>query len=152
MGSNWFVTPETVRLTVSDGVFIDVKKRLNHGEQEDLWARMSPYIVPGEAQQFHRREVRTSKVLAYLLGWSLATQDGKPVPMSPDMPEQARLDTLRSLHPVRFTEIYTAIEAHETAMEAERTAQKKTPSGTPADDAISSLPSAAAGPLPTSVN
>jgi hypothetical protein len=137
-----FVRPETVRLPLSGDHFIDVKKRLNHGEQEDMHARWSPFITPGAPPQFDRREVRTGKVLVYLLGWSLMN-NGTPVPIGPDVPEAMRLDTIRSLDPDRFLEIYTAIEAHEVAMDRERAAQKKMIGGSPDGPATSPSPSGA---------
>ena len=73
-----------------------------------------------------RREMRTAKLLAYLLGWSL-TRDGVPVPMALALPEQARVDTIRSLDPDRAVEIHAVIEAHEDATEIARAAQKKNP-------------------------
>lgn len=145
-----FVIPEPWRLTLSDGKFIDIKKRLNHGETEDMYARMSPH-----GGLIDRREVRTAKVLAYLIGWSLTkTKDGTPapVPMSPELPEQARLDTIRALDPDRFEEMHKAIEAHEDAMATERAAQKKILAGTPAADAISPSPSAVTGASAGSVS
>jgi hypothetical protein len=51
-----FVRPEPSRLTISGGDYIDIKKRLNHGETEDMYARWAPFVVPGEAAQLNRRE------------------------------------------------------------------------------------------------
>jgi hypothetical protein len=135
-----FVTPEPVRLSLIGGQFIDIKKRLNHGETEDMYTRMSPH-----GGVLNRRELRTAKILAYLLGWSL-TNHGVPVPMAPELPEQTRIDTIRSLDPDRAVELYRAIEAHEEAMDRARAAEseKKT------DETISPSPSAAAGPSATS--
>src|SRR6188474_1252203 len=94
-----FVTPESVRLPLSGGAFVDIKKRLNQGETDDMHARWAPFVVPGElSPQLNRREVRVSKVAAYLLGWSL-TNNGAPVAMTPDMSEADRLATIRSLDP-----------------------------------------------------
>jgi len=136
-------------LPLSEGDHIDVKQRLNHGEREDMFARMAPHAI-----QLDRREVRTAKVVAYLLGWSLTDGDapgqGHPVPMSPDLPEPVRIDTIRSLDPDTFVEIHDAIEAHEAAVTAARADAKKKTAGTPASDPISPSPSAAAGPSMTS--
>ena len=142
-----FVTPEPTRLTLADGKFVDVKKRLNHGETEDMYARWAPYVESGGSAtpKLDRREVRTAKVEAYLLGWSLTTDDGTPVPMTPDMPYADRLATIRNLDPERFTEIHAAIEAHEQAVEAARAAQKKIPTGAPSSGATSRSPSDSGG-------
>lgn len=141
-----FVIPEPHRLTLADGQFVDIKKRLNVGEREDMFARMSPH-----GGVINRREVRTAKVLTYLLGWSL-TNGETPVLMSPDLPEQTRLDTIRSLDPDRFDEIYDAIDAYETAEDAARAAQKKTRASTRAGDPILPSPSAVTGASSGSVN
>ncbi|MEP7304217.1 MAG: hypothetical protein ABJA98_01740 [Acidobacteriota bacterium] len=141
-----FDDPEQQRLTLTDGKYVDIKKRLNHGETEDLFARISPYGVG-----VNRREVRTAKIEAYLLGWNL-TKKGVPVPMSPDLPENVRIDTIRAMTTGRAVEIHQAIEAHEAAMEQAAGDLKKTRGGTPAVDPISPLPSAPAGPSDTSVN
>jgi hypothetical protein len=147
--SDDFDDPESVRLTLTDGKYVDIKKPLNHGEQEDLFARISPYGVG-----VNRREVRTAKIDAYLLGWNLTKKD-TVVPMSPELPENVRTDTIRNMKSARAVEIHKAIEAHETALETADAALKKTtatPAMTPAADLISPLPSAAAGPSDTSVN
>lgn len=143
MGSR-FVTPEPVRLPISGGDFIDIKTRLNHGEQEDMYARMEPYVTPGAPMRLDRREVRRAKVLAYLVGWSLTDAAGKPVAVSPE--------AVKSLDVETFTEIYTAIETHEEVMATEREALKKTLNGPPVAASISDSPSPAVGPLPSSVN
>jgi hypothetical protein len=141
---DWFTKPEIVRLPLSGGQFIDVKKRLNHGEREGLFARWSPLVTPGEPMRMDRREVRTAKVLAYLVGWS-ATLDGQPIPYGLEMPDAVRLDTLNSLDADAFSAIHDAIEGHEEAQARERAAQKKIPSGSPPAASTSPSPPAAAG-------
>jgi hypothetical protein len=140
-----FVEPEIHRLHLV-GAHIDIIKRLSHGETEDMYARMSPHGV-----LLNRREVRTAKVLAYLLGWSL-TRRGKPVPMSREMDEQARIDTIRALDPDRFHEIHEAIEAHEVKMAKEREKQKKMLAGSRPAEATSSSPPNSDGESPGFVN
>lgn len=129
-----FPDPIATRLTLADGQFVDIRQRLTHGETDDMYDVIYPHGL------MNRRVVRTAKIDAYLLGWSL-TKKGVPVPMSPDLDAQTRLDTIRSLDPTRALEIYQAIEAHETAMDA----KKKIPPGAPAAGAISPSPSGAAG-------
>lgn len=135
-----FVRPEPQRLTLSDGKFIDIRKRLTHGETEDMYTRMSPH-----ADVLNRREVRTAKILAYLIGWSLTDDDGTPVPMTPTLPEHERIDTIRSLDPDRAVEIHQAIEAHEEAIDKARATQKKILSGSPNGGATSISPSGVTG-------
>jgi hypothetical protein len=136
-----FVKPEPQRLVLSGGHYIDIKKRLNSGERDDMHARWAPYVIAGQPAQLDRREVRVAKVLTYLLGWSL-TDDGMPVPFSPAVPEADRIATIRSLDPDRFDEIHAAIEAHEEAYDA---AKKKALATAPASPASSGSPSAVTG-------
>lgn len=144
MGRDRLVEPETQRLSISDGDFLDVKKRLNHGEHDDYLARISPYQTPGEPFRMETRQIRTSKVLAYLLGWSL-THKGQPIPYDVDMPENTRLATLNSLDTASFAEIFKAIEAHETKVEQEDEARKNGTGGATGSSAISPSPGAVAG-------
>jgi hypothetical protein len=142
-----FVEPEPERLTLSDGQFIDVKKKLNHGEWEDMLAEMSIDGAPGEPRRLNRRTFRTVKVMTYLLGWSL-THNGKPQAYSPAMPEDERRDIIRSLSPERFEEMYKAITAHEDGVAA----PKKKPDGATESPVISPSPSDAAGGMSGFVN
>lgn len=127
MGSR-FVKNESAKLPISEGDFVIVKKRLSHGEREDMFAVMAPLATPGEGFKLQRREVRTAKVLTYLIGWSLTDED-QPVPMSELMTEDERTSTIRSLDPDTFDEIYEAIEQHEESMTKKADVQKKVSTG-----------------------
>lgn len=151
MGRDRIVEPETARLFISDGDFLDVKKRLNHGEYDDHLARISPFQTPGEPVKMETRQIRTSKVLTYLLGWSL-THKGQPIPYSPDMPENARVDVLNSLDRATFSEIHKAIDAHEDKEDAEAAARKNGKGGEKESPAISPSPVAVTGDTSGSVN
>jgi hypothetical protein len=140
-----FVDSVPERLQLAGGRYVDIKSQLNHGELEDMYAHWAPYITPGELAQLDRREVRTAKVLAYVIGWSL-TNKGAAVPMSLHMSYAERQSTIANLHPDRFDEIHKAIEAHEAKCDAERARLKKTRDGLPADAPIAPSPSAPDGP------
>jgi len=137
-----FVDPIPARLTLSDGAFVDIKQRLNHGETEDLFGAIAPHGLTS------RRVVRTATIDAYLLSWSL-TRKGVPVPMSPELPPPVRLDTIRALRQERAIEIYDAITAHEATLTAAREAEKKTLAGAASAAVISPSPSAVGGPSPS---
>lgn len=124
----WFVMQETVRLPLPDGQFVDVKKRLTLGEREDMLARMTLSMTAGDKVQLNPREVRTARVLAYVVGWSLI-HHGTPVPMSPSLPESERNDTFRAMSPEAFDLIANALDDHITAMNEERMDEKKTLTG-----------------------
>jgi hypothetical protein len=138
---NDFDDPESVRLPLSGGKYVDITKRLTHGETEAMYERVWP------AAGFSRRDARTAKLLAYVIGWNLTKAGGVAVPMSLKLSEQIRLDTIRAMNQARAIEIYEAIEAHEAALQAERDAQKKILAGSQDDAAISPSPSVAGGVL-----
>ena len=139
-----FVKPEVVRIPISNSDYLDVKKRLTAGEQEDMLAQMVPTMTPGEAIKADSRQVRIARVLAYLVGWSLMDDD-KPVPMSPALPVAVRVSTVENLDPEDFAEIWQAISTHEDTQEKARQAAKNGQGGESGSSAISSSPSTTAG-------
>jgi len=145
MTRNRFVDPDVTRLPISEGDFIDVKARLTHGEREDYFSIIGPYDATGQTA-FDRRLVRTAKVLAYLVGWSL-TRNGQPVPMSPELSATERESTVRALDTDTFDEIYAAISAHEEKVNKERVARKNTQAGETASPAISPSPADCTGDM-----
>jgi hypothetical protein len=93
-----FVTQETVRLPLSGDDYIVIKRRLSHGERDDMMGLLVPSLTPGQPMHVEAKEIRTGKVLAYLLAWS--------------SPEPIDRDTIRSLDADQFDEIEHAIDAH----------------------------------------
>jgi len=131
------VVPETVRLPLSDGDFLDVWKELNAGQYLDFIVAMTD-----------RRPF--AKVQAYVLAWSFVGVDGTPVPWDPDTDAATRLGTLRSLDKGTMREMIAALDRHEAAEEAALAEKKRTPPVAPASTGTSTSPDAAAGPLSTS--
>jgi len=138
----YFIEPESTRLQLGDGEWIDVKDRLTHGEREEMMAVISPFSNPGERIQMQRKEIRTALVNTYLLGWSL-TRGGKPVPMSPDLPYNVRVATIRSLSADAFDVIHAAINTHADTMR--QADAKNTQGGEAESSATSPSPVSAAG-------
>jgi hypothetical protein len=123
MGSR-VVRPETVRINISDGDWIDVKKRLNAGEARRVYTRMVKTAEAGKPFELDPFQVGRSQVMAYLVNWSFTDQPitgefGQPA--SPEVIGEA----LDNLDLESFNEIAQAVAAHETAMNAERDAEKK---------------------------
>jgi len=116
MGRCRVVVPETVRLPLSDGDFVDVKQELNAGEYVDLLTALA------QRQPF-------SKAVAYVVGWSLVGLDDKPLPYDLELPETVRRDTLRSLDKATMRELTAVLDRHEAAEEAAREAKKKMTDG-----------------------
>jgi hypothetical protein len=138
MGRCRVVKPEIVRLPISDGDYLDVKKTLNAGEYRDLLAEMSTKDTHfGDRPVVDMKKLGITKVLQYLVGWSLMGFDEKPLPYSLDMSDAARISTLRSLDQDTFAEIVKAIDDHEEKEEQDRVARKNGQAGESASSATS---------------
>ena len=124
-----FVRPETTTLTLANGDQLFVRTRLTAGEQRASFARM--YSPNGDGG-FRRNllMVRMGTILAYLLDWTLTDDAGHRVEIR-DLSLDDLQRVIDSLDVESFAEIGTAIDAHETAMLAQRDAEKKTAGGTP---------------------
>lgn len=119
MGRCRIVSPDVVRLPISDGDFLTVKRELNAGEYVD-------YLTDRAAGKFFALQ------LAYLVGWSLVGHGGAPIPYSPDQAIDERRDTLRSLDTATMHEIVIAVQAHEQANELAVQEKKTIPEPVPA--------------------
>lgn len=129
-----FVRPETVRLDISNGDWLLVKKRLNAGEQRQVYARlMKPVtgtLAGGASQTFELDPVKAtlSNILGYLLDWSLTDDEGKPVVIR-GKSETEIIAALDALEGESFAEIQRAIADHETAVADARRAAEAVPFG-----------------------
>lgn len=130
MGHSRFTRPETRTLTLANGDTLVVKRRLNAFEGRRMRAMQA---VPSLAEP--------GVVMAYLVDWSLPEISiaGKS---HDDL--GAALDALNDDD---FDEIHAAIAAHKTAMEQERSAEKKTRDGVSGSTATSPSPNVSAGAL-----
>jgi hypothetical protein len=118
MGRCRVVAPEIVRLSLSEGEFLDVQKELNAGQYWDLLAALA------DRQKF-------AKPIAYLVGWSLVGLNGQPLPYDLDLPEETRRSTLGALDKATLREITAALDRHEAAEQAALDAKKKTSASAP---------------------
>jgi hypothetical protein len=118
MGRCRVVAPEVVRLSLSEGDYLDVQKELNAGQYVELLSALM------ERKPF-------AKAIAYLVGWSLVGLNGQPLPYDLDMPEADRRSTIGALDKGTLREITAALDKHEAAEQAALDAKKKTPSSAP---------------------
>jgi hypothetical protein len=114
MGRSRVVVPEVVRLALTEGDFLDVKRDLNAGEYFDL------IIAMAERRKF-------AKILAYVVGWSFVGQDDHPIPYDVDDPETTRRDTIGALDKATLRELIAAIDKHEAAQDAALAKKKASP-------------------------
>ena len=123
--------PETLRLPLTRGDWIVVKKHLTAGETRRVFRRMIRQGATGD--QIDSLQVGLSKMVVYLVDWSITDADDQPVIIR-GQSEDVVADVLEMLDVESFAEILKAIEAHERTMELEREDEKKTATGTSTSD------------------
>jgi hypothetical protein len=128
MGRCRVVAPEVVRLSISEGDYLDVQKELNAGQ---YWKLLNALA---ERKMF-------AKPLAYIVGWSLVGREidangyNKPLPYDLDLPEDVRRATLAALDKATIREIIAVLDKHEAAEQWAVEAKKKTPDSAPVSSA-----------------
>jgi hypothetical protein len=136
MARNRFVIPDVVRLSLSDGDWIDVKKELNAGEQRKVFTNLVKNMQAGEKPELNPDQVGKTKLMAYIVDWSLVDAKGERVKFTEGALDGVDSDT--------YGEIVKAVDAHDEAAEHAREARKNvqgTPTISPA-----TLPSASTSP------
>lgn len=107
MSRNRFVTPDTVRLPLSDGDFIEVKRRLTNGERRRLntaaLGKSIPVGLDVTEVAINFEEMGIARALAYIVDWSFE-DDGRRVPVS--------REAFLSLDEETAAEIDAALDAH----------------------------------------
>jgi hypothetical protein len=121
MAKNRFVQPETVRLPLTDGDWIDVKARLSIGEKKSVdSAGLKTMKTTGDDKGdvvVDLSAFSLARTETYLVGWSFVDDDGRPVKLS--------REAIRALSEESYEEVENAITAH---VEAE-TKKRQTPTG-----------------------
>jgi len=155
MGRCRVVRPQEVTLPLSDGDWLRVKKRLTAGEAREQFARIVKDAPGGERPTLSSMQVGISRILAYLLDWSLTDDKGVVLPLRNGRGELAvdvMTASLNSIDPDSFGEILKAVEDHEEAMDKEREAEKNGTGGVNESSAISPSPVALTGDMSGSLN
>jgi hypothetical protein len=124
MGRCRVVAPEEVRLELSEGDYVDVKKVLNAGEYRKLLYDQFK-DSDGEAIRIDHAKVGIAKLLAYILGWSFTGFNNAPLPYAPDQPEEIRRATIDNLDQDTYRELLAAINAHEAEQDRILEGKKK---------------------------
>jgi hypothetical protein len=119
--------PETVRVALSEGDWIEVKKFLNVGEQRSLegagiaGVRGVGREADSRSYELNYERLTLSRIEAYVLDWSFLGLDGKALKVTPE--------NIRTLIPAIAKEIDEALDAHIKAMEAELKRPPSSPAG-----------------------
>lgn len=104
-----FVRPETTRIDLGDGHWIDVKRELTVGEMRKVAA----------AAQGDLTLAGLHYIAAYLVDWSLLGLDGQPAALEP---QSAKIAALEALSQDAYAAIDEAIGKHKKAVDAEKKA------------------------------
>lgn len=112
-----FVRPDTVRLTLKNGDWIEVKKELTVGEDRRFRAAGLKRLSGSPGSQSASVDVdweamALARVEAYLTDWSAKDANGKDVSVTPS--------AIRNLASEDFEEIDQAIQTHIEAMADEK--------------------------------
>lgn len=116
-----FVQPEPVRLPLSDGDWIDVKKELNAGEQRRIFTSLVRTMQMDGKAELNPDQVGKTKILAYVVDWSFVDEKGARTKFS-----EAALD---AVDPASYKEINDAVDKHDEAAEAAREERKNARAG-----------------------
>src|SRR4030095_5485983 len=132
MGSR-YRKQEEVRLELSGGDWLLVRKHLTAGEERDAEARVikAGSFKPGEPPELDLEHLGIAQAVSYLLDSSITDADEKPIRIR-DQPYAFIAAALRNQTPESLREILEAIQAHDAAMTAEREHEKKGPGGSSA--------------------
>jgi hypothetical protein len=114
-----FLKPEIVRINLSGGDWITVKRELTAGETRRVFTRTTKPVRAGAPIEIDLDKAGLSTLVAYLIDWSLLDDAGKPVAIR-DMPAEYVMDVLNSLDSASYIEIKEAIEAHEKSVDDEK--------------------------------
>ncbi|MCE3276767.1 MAG: hypothetical protein K0R13_2622 [Propionibacteriaceae bacterium] len=117
------VRPETVRVTLADGEWLELAKELTAGEHREMFVAQvkdAPMgLTSADGLTMDLRQVGISKVLAYVKDWSFVDFKGEPLPVT--------VEWLRKFDQNTFQEVLEAVVAHDEACEKAIEARKNVP-------------------------
>lgn len=116
MARQRFVQPESARVSLSDGDWVEFKKRLTVGEQREAFACLVGDISPTGWRRPDVKLIGLEELRIYLVDWSFVDATGKRVPIS--------RDALMSLDTDSYAELEAALAQHKDAMAAALEAEK----------------------------
>jgi hypothetical protein len=116
MARSRFVLPNTIRLDLSEGDWIEVKERLTYGEQQRLaggaMARATGMGSESVGVDLDFERYNLLRVTTWLVDWSFVDPKDKQVPVS--------REAVAALDPDTMVEIDAALTAHIEALEASK--------------------------------
>ena len=131
-----FVRPETVRLELSEGDWLLVKRRLTAGESRRAFTRTVKRMEIGSKPELDPEGLGLALIVQYLIDWSFTDDDGVVVPIRDQPPELVEA-TLLLLDHDSFREIDRVVRDHDVRQGEAMAEEKKTRSGVTASSATS---------------
>lgn len=125
------VRPEQDRLDLSDGDWVDVKRRLTVGESRDIVNLGMTRVSRDMDEAVVSPDLPFMAAATYILNWSLLDYDGNPIPWPADEPVSARVAVLRGLDRETMLEIENALEVHRIHQMPKKPAAEATMTATP---------------------
>lgn len=120
-----FVAADTVRVTLANGDWIEIKKELTIGEDRAFRAAGFKRVVPGvSGLDVDWAAMAIARVETYLVDWSARDAKDKAIPVTPD--------AIRALAIEDFEAIDSAIQAHIAARDEEKKLTTTTPTSSAA--------------------
>ena len=129
MGSR-YRKPEEMRIELTGGDWLLVRKHLTAGEERDAHARVikAGTMRTGERPELDLEHLGIAQAVSYLIDWSITDIDDKPIRIR-DQPYAFIAAALRDQTPESLREILEAIQAHDSAMTEARAEEKKRQAG-----------------------
>jgi len=116
--NKWFVEPNTVRLELSDGEWVEVKEELTYGEQQRLsnaaMTRFQDASAPTPRIELDFERYQIIRLKTWLTDWSAKGHDGKSIKITDE--------SIRALRSDMAAEIDAALTAHIESLEAAKNA------------------------------
>jgi hypothetical protein len=112
MARNRFVSAETVRLELTDGDWIEVKRELSYGEQQELFLRdvQMTGLAGGERNvSVDLQLINIRDMAMWIVDWSFEDAKGKRVPVS--------IDSIKALATDAAEEVDEALTAYKLSLE-----------------------------------
>jgi hypothetical protein len=112
VGKQRFVSAETVRLELTDGDWIEVKRELSYGEQQELFLRdvQMTGLAGGERNvSVDLQLINIRDMAMWIVDWSFEDAKGKRVPVS--------IDSIKALATDAAEEVDEALTAYKLSLE-----------------------------------
>jgi hypothetical protein len=110
------VRPETVRVTLADGEWLELAKELTAGEYRDMVSAQFQDMTAGETPSLNLKQVGMSRILAYVKDWSFVDFKDGPLPITEEW--------IRKFDQGTFAELLGAVNKHDDDIDKATEARK----------------------------